>query len=313
MTTHKDHFSEKHHDQAAAVLMIPVDLIDTAPQVRTKFPEASLRELAADIADRGLMQPVTVEPQGDRYMLRIGERRLRAVRLAGGTRIAAIVATVTPSDLLDVQLAENLQREALSAPDTVAAVVKMWHESKSLADVANRCGKSKAWVSKRLQIGMKAGPLTLELLESPKGTDTELVYYFAKLEAADYAAALDMLPNIINGALGKIDIKEAIIAATAEALEDGKPQDDQDPDPTEPTPPTPCAGPIKSSIELRSALFHITRIVEDALRVESLWNPRAVVTLYADVLRTVLETAQDATERQKPDQADQADQVQTQD
>ena len=239
MNAPTERFSEKQ-SPAAQVLMIPVDQIDTLPQVRTKFNEATIQELAADIAARGLMQPVTVRENGNRYTLLIGERRFRAVQMGGGTHIAAIVATVEEARILEIQLAENVQREALAARDLVNAVMVMWGRSKNLAQVATQCGKSKAWVSKRLQIGLKAGPLTIELLESPKGTDTELVYYFSKLEAADYPAALDMLPHVLAGELGKVEVKEAIMQATHDHLEDGKPptdhQGDDDADPIA-TPP----------------------------------------------------------------------------
>jgi len=77
---------------AATLTMLAVDLVDASPdQNREHFDERELGELAASIRELGLLQPVTVRPATDRYVLAAGERRLRAVKLLGWAEIPAIV------------------------------------------------------------------------------------------------------------------------------------------------------------------------------------------------------------------------------
>ena len=72
---------------------VPVDLIDPSPQQpRTKFDDGGLQELADSIRNNGVLQPVLLRPApGGRYFLIAGERRWRASRLAGLTRLPAVV------------------------------------------------------------------------------------------------------------------------------------------------------------------------------------------------------------------------------
>src|SRR5450631_3651480 len=76
-------------------MQIPLDAIDEDPhQPRTEFDDSTLAELAASIAERGVLQPVSVRPNPDsagRWILNFGARRLRACRLASLERISAFV------------------------------------------------------------------------------------------------------------------------------------------------------------------------------------------------------------------------------
>lgn len=95
--------------------MLSVDLIDPNPyQPRTVFPENELKELAQSIAETGLIQPITVRKDGERYQLITGERRLRAHRLLERRTIEGIVQEATDDHLAVAALAENMDREDLS-------------------------------------------------------------------------------------------------------------------------------------------------------------------------------------------------------
>ena len=84
--------AEEPEAPQAALPEIELAKIDANPlQPRDEFDEATLRELAASIKAMGLIQPVTVRKNGDRYQLISGERRLRASQLAGLERIPAYV------------------------------------------------------------------------------------------------------------------------------------------------------------------------------------------------------------------------------
>ena len=95
--------------------MLSVDLIDPNPyQPRTVFPETELKELAQSIAETGLIQPIAVRKDGNRYQLIAGERRLRAHKLLERRTIEVIVQEATDDQLAVAALAENMDREDLS-------------------------------------------------------------------------------------------------------------------------------------------------------------------------------------------------------
>ena len=80
---------------------LPLDRIDRNPrQPRGAFDEESLQELTASIEAVGVLQPIVVRPNGERYQLVMGERRVRAARTAGLERIPAIVRTTEDDQLL---------------------------------------------------------------------------------------------------------------------------------------------------------------------------------------------------------------------
>ncbi len=134
---------------------IPVDLIHPGHyQARRKFDQDALEELAASIAESGIVQPVVVRSEGDSFELLAGERRWRAAQLAGLHQIPAIVR----NDLDDREahvlgLIENLQRESLSPMETargltdLAELFDLTHET-----AGKRIGKSRAYVSNFLRL-----------------------------------------------------------------------------------------------------------------------------------------------------------------
>lgn len=136
----------------ATVALVPLELIDVAPQVRTVFDDGSISELAADIAARGMLQPILLNPNGTRYLVIAGERRLRACRLLGHAAIPALLTAASADESTLMQMAENIQREQLSAPDVAVAVRTLFDKLGSGQAVADAVKKSKSWVSKHLAI-----------------------------------------------------------------------------------------------------------------------------------------------------------------
>lgn len=95
--------------------MISVDIIDPNPyQPRKVFPQEEIESLAQSIGETGLLQPITVRPNGDRYQLIAGERRLRAHKLLGRPTIEALISEAEEGDMAVFALAENIDREDLS-------------------------------------------------------------------------------------------------------------------------------------------------------------------------------------------------------
>lgn len=94
---------------------IALDQIDRNPnQPRETFPEEHIARLAASIKTRGLIQPITLRPMGDRYMIVAGECRYRAHQLLGAKTIKAIVETMDESEMQLRAIVENLQRKDMN-------------------------------------------------------------------------------------------------------------------------------------------------------------------------------------------------------
>jgi ParB family chromosome partitioning protein len=124
-------------------------------QPRRTFTEESLEELAASIAEVGLLQPIVVyEDAEEGYTLLAGERRLRASRLAGLATIPAIVRpTGTDERRLSDALVENVQRESLRPLEEAAAYQELVDDfGLTHEQVAQRVGKSRTTITNALRL-----------------------------------------------------------------------------------------------------------------------------------------------------------------
>lgn len=137
-----------------AVAQIPVDLIDPNPvQPRANFDEEALRGLAESIRADGVLQPLLVRPAGSRYTLIVGERRLKAARLAGLATVPAIVREIDPDRLLEATLVENIQREDLNPIEIALALEQLLKELDIVQDqLAERTGMSRTSVTNHLRL-----------------------------------------------------------------------------------------------------------------------------------------------------------------
>jgi ParB family chromosome partitioning protein len=139
------------HDSARRVEDVPLDWIIADPEnPRRTFDETELKDLAASIAARGVLQPIIVAPKnGDGlHIIRVGERRFRASRLAGRETIPAIVmAVVNRSDTLADQIVENDQRAGLTPHDLATGIERMLSAGVTQAEIARALGRSKQFVS----------------------------------------------------------------------------------------------------------------------------------------------------------------------
>lgn len=191
----------------ARVLEIPVEQILPNPhQPRREFADDELRELSASIAEVGLLQPVVVRPAGDRYELLVGERRLRAARLAGITRIAAIVREAEDKEALEQALVENLQRldlrplEEAYAFRSLIDVFELTQE-----EVARRVGKSRVHVTNTLRL-LDLPDAVRELLEA------------GLLSAGHARAILSLRDPVLQAAAARRVVDEGLSVRQVEAM-----------------------------------------------------------------------------------------------
>lgn len=134
---------------------IPVAQIEPHPdQPRRHFDDAALDDLAASIAQRGVIQPVIVRPlDSGRFQLVAGERRWRAAQRAQLHEIPAIVRDLADHDVMALALIENLQREDLNAIEEATAYQRLSElEGLSQADIAKLVDKSRSHVANLMRL-----------------------------------------------------------------------------------------------------------------------------------------------------------------
>lgn len=145
---------EKKADPIDEVHLLPIGQIDpNQDQPRRSFDEEALKELAASIQAVGVIQPIIVAPNGDRYTIIAGERRYRASRLADLTQIPAIVRDWDAQKRLEAALIENLQRDDLNPIEEALGVRRLMDEAGLTQEkVSERLGKSRPAVANLLRL-----------------------------------------------------------------------------------------------------------------------------------------------------------------
>ena len=141
-------------DVTEAVIQLPVAKIDPNPlQPRVDFDDQALRDLATSIQSDGVLQPVVVQRDQDRYILVVGERRLKACRLAGLPTVPAIIREIESEKLLEVTLVENIQRENLNPLEIAAALERMIADLGLIhEELAERTGMSRTSITNHLRL-----------------------------------------------------------------------------------------------------------------------------------------------------------------
>jgi ParB family chromosome partitioning protein len=139
----------------ARLLEVPIDSLSPNPhQPRVHFDEESLAELAASIAEIGVLQPVLARDMGDgTYQLVAGERRWRAARRAGLQTIPAVVRTTDDLSSVEQALVENLHRQDLTPLEEAAAYQQLIEDfGLTHEQVSSRVGKSRSTITNMLRL-----------------------------------------------------------------------------------------------------------------------------------------------------------------
>lgn len=134
-------------------LVVPItDLIQNSQQVRQVFNEETLQELADDIRERGILEPLIVrEKEPGIYEIIAGERRYRAAQIAGLTELPVIVREMSDKEARFAMLVENIQREELSEVDEQRFFRQLQDEyNLSITEIAKLISKSQRYVARRL-------------------------------------------------------------------------------------------------------------------------------------------------------------------
>lgn len=154
-------------------------------QPRKVFDESALQELAASIKEHGVFQPIIIKKSIKGYEIIAGERRVKASIMAGLEEIPAIIRNFNDTEMMEIALLENLQRENLNAVEEAMAYKKLI-EALSLTqeELAKRLGKSRSHITNML------GLLTL-----PDEIQTQIS---ERKISMGHARVLSKLDNIIQ-------------------------------------------------------------------------------------------------------------------
>ena len=122
-------------------------------QPRKRFNEDKLQELADSIKVHGIIQPLVVQKEKDRYIIIAGERRWRAARLAGVKEVPVVIRDFTEQELYEVALIENIQRQDLDPIEEANAYSNLIKEHHLTQDeVAERVSKSRVAITNSLRL-----------------------------------------------------------------------------------------------------------------------------------------------------------------
>ncbi|MBR3168865.1 ParB/RepB/Spo0J family partition protein [Candidatus Saccharibacteria bacterium] len=122
-------------------------------QPRRDFAPEALDALAASIKEHGVLQPIVVTKEDNKYKIVAGERRWRASKIAGLEKIPAIIRSLDSQNRLELSIIENAQREDLNPIELATAYAKLKNQfNLSDEDIAAKVGKSEATIQNTLRL-----------------------------------------------------------------------------------------------------------------------------------------------------------------
>lgn len=185
-------------EQANAVYEIELDKIFPNPnQPRKAFDEVALRELSDSISVHGVITPIVLNRDGDRYMIIAGERRFRASKLAGKTTIPAIIRDYDERQVKEISLIENLQREDLNPIEAATAMQQLMQDyDMTQEELSGRIGKSRSAIANTMRLLTLSSPV-IRLVETNK-------------LSAGHARALVTLPNEVQASIAEKAVKDKL-------------------------------------------------------------------------------------------------------
>lgn len=190
-------------------------------QPRTWFDEDSLEELAASIREIGIIQPLTLRSIGnDQYQIISGERRYRAAKMAGLESVPAYIRTANDSELTEMALIENIQREDLNAIEIALTFKKLIDQySLTQEQLSTRIGKKRATVANFLRLLKLPAEVQLGL----RDRRVDMGHARALLAVENPKMQLKLYNEILKKGLSVRQVEE-LAKLYNEQGEDGKPE-----------------------------------------------------------------------------------------
>jgi len=204
---------KQNNGSSEFVKEITLDEIMVNPfQPRKLFDENSIAELSESIQRHGLLQPIVVIRNNDKFMLIAGERRLRATKMAGIGKIRAIVADIDKNRVRELSLIENIQRENLNSIELAVSLQELIDEHKLTHDeLSNIVKKSRSYITNTLRL------LQLDEYVKDKLMQNKISYGHAKaLVGLDIGEQQKITDSIVGQKLSVRDVEEMATKLKAE-------------------------------------------------------------------------------------------------
>jgi len=188
------------------ITLIPLSELRSNPyQPRKVFDETALEELASSIKEHGVFQPIIVKKSIKGYEIIAGERRVKASLMAGKTEIPAIIRDFNDTQMMEIALLENLQRENLTAIEEATAYKKL-QETLSLTqeELAKRLGKSRSHITNML--GLLTLPRPIQEDITSKKISMGHARILSKLENSNQQQ--ELVEKVINEGISVRELEE---------------------------------------------------------------------------------------------------------
>lgn len=191
-----------------AIAAIDIELIELNPyQPRRVFEEDKLQELSDSIKEHGVIQPLTVCRNGEKYQLISGERRLRASKMAGLERVPVYIISISENQKLEIGLVENIQREDLNAMDIALSYRAMAEKfSYTQEQISQKVGKDRSTVANYLRLVNL--PASIQLALSENKISMGHAKALLSLESAEKQA--DLLNKIVEKELSVKEVEKLV-------------------------------------------------------------------------------------------------------
>lgn len=205
---------------AGSIAMLRISQIEANPyQPRTKFNAEALDELAASIAELGIIQPITVRKVGaSRYQLISGERRFRASQIAELEEIPAYVRNANDQEMLEMALVENIQRENLDAIEVAISYQRLIEEcSLTQEALSERVGKKRATISNYLRLLKLPADIQVAIIEKK----LTMGHARALINVSDAALQTRIFKQVVNDGLS-VRQTEALVRESEQSSKNAK-------------------------------------------------------------------------------------------
>ncbi len=192
------------------IVEVPIeDIYPNATQPRTYFDEKALADLAQSIQNLGIIQPITLRKDKDKFEIISGERRYRASKIAGLKTIPAYIRLVNDQELLEMALVENIQREDLDPIEIALTYQRLLEEiGMTQENLSGRIGKERSTITNSIRL-LKLSP---DIQNAVRSSEISAGHGRAILSLETEALQIQLFQLIVKE---KLNVRQAEAAATA--------------------------------------------------------------------------------------------------
>ncbi len=227
------------------------DIVPNRFQPRTIFSEEDLEHLKDSIIEQGILQPVLVRKQNNKYELIAGERRFRAARRANINRIPAIIRNLSDEQVLEVSIIENIQRANLNPLEEAEAYHRLITEFEYTQEmVAKKIGKNRSTITNFLRLRKLPGAISQSLSQN----QISMGHARALLGAGTQALQIKAWETVIS--------RDLSVRATEQLVKKIKEKADL----PEPAPPTP------ETMALETICNNLTQKIQSSVKIKKRGN-----------------------------------------